>query len=330
MVEVLKINWNVETENGVIPLSIRIRLLVCRTILASAALNVGIATHCVSAGEVKEGTNGFSVYENLRYSPNDRELGLDLFVPESNGKPVACVVVIQGGGFIARDGQRFRHYAVYLAEHGFAAALIGYRGRPNHEYRDTIADTRAAVRYVRKVSGQHNIAPDRIGAMGGSAGGALAALLAVAGNSDQYLGNSDTDFSSRIQAAVTFAGVFNFVSRFSDERQMALQPRLQEKIITNGEWIGTPFSPEDKHWLAASAINHVDAADPPMLLMHCKDDQSVPWLQSQEMFESLKAAGVDAELKLYDTGGHGFKGRGDIRKVEMVRFFKRTLQSTGK
>jgi acetyl esterase/lipase len=237
-----------------------------------------------------------------------------------------CILVLQGGGFFAQDGQRFRPFAEDLAEHGFAAALISYRGRPDHKYLDSIADTKAAVRYIRKISGDHNIDPDRIGAMGRSAGGTLAALLAVTGDMPDFeVTGGHPEHSSRIQAAVAFAGVFNFVSRFTDPEQLALQPRWKEKTRTNGEWIGSPFSKDAPAWIHASAISHVDAADAPMLFLHCKDDATVPWQQSQEMCARMQAAGTPSVLKYYDTGGHGFAGLDEVSMAEMVRFFRETL-----
>ena len=64
------------------------------------------------------------VHEDLVYSKSDKTLTLDLFVPKTVEGSIPCVMVIQGGGFIAQDGQKFKPFAVYLAEHGFAAALI--------------------------------------------------------------------------------------------------------------------------------------------------------------------------------------------------------------
>jgi acetyl esterase/lipase len=269
----------------------------------------------------------FSVREGLLYSQTDRELRMDLFLPERTDSPSPCVVVIQGGGFMAQDGQKFRPFAVYLAEHGFAAALIAYRGRPDHTYRDTVADIKAAVRFVRKISKQNHIDPNRIGAMGRSAGGTLAGLLAVTGDVKEFEGEGGhSEFSSRIQAAVAYAGVFDFVSRFSDARQLAMQPKRQPKKEANGEWIGAPFSSENKHWRNASAVNHVDANDAPMLLLHCKDDGTVPWLQTQAMYAKMHEAGVVCETKYYDAGGHGFSGLGDEPMAEMVRFFREQLE----
>ena len=130
-------------------------------------------------------------------------------------------------------------------------ALISYRGRPRHRHRDTLEDLRASVRYVRSVAEERGIDPRRIGATGRSAGGTLAALLAVNGG--------PTEQGGGIQAAVCFAGVFDFVGRFTDKEQLALQPRSEIKIKSNGEWIGPPFSSTNKEWLEASPITHVGA-----------------------------------------------------------------------
>ena len=267
------------------------------------------------------------VHSGLVYSQAAPNLTLDLFMPtKRSSKEIPCVVVIQGGGFKPQDGQRFRPHADYLATHGFAAALISYRGRPNNDYQDTVSDTKTAVRFIRKISERYNIDPNRIGAMGSSAGGALAGLLAVTGDLEQFEGEEEhEEFSSRIQAAATMAGVFNLISRFTDDRQIALQPRLDTKLQSNGEWIAAPFSINDEHWLRASSVNHIDKNDPPILLIHCKDDPTVPWLQSQEMYEAMTEAGIVSEVFYYETGGHGFKGHGDDPKSKMVQFFDANL-----
>ena len=129
------------------------------------------------------------LHEGLSYSSADPLLKLDLFLPPATVRTVPCVMVIAGGGFLAQDGQRFRHFAVSLVVNGFAAALIAYRGRPHHTCRETISDAKAAVRFVRSISGEYGIDPDRIAAVGRSAGGALAVLLAVTGGMGEFEGD---------------------------------------------------------------------------------------------------------------------------------------------
>jgi pectinesterase len=300
--------------------------LSLRLLSTAAVVACGMAAQPAPGDDRSDVNKRFTVRTGLPYCEADHDLRLDLFLPKNAGRPVPCVIVIQGGGFRAQDGQRFRPFAEYLAGHGMAAALIAYRGRPDHTYRDTLADVRAAVRFVRKVDGQYNIAVDKIGAMGRSAGGTLAALLAVTGGMREFEGAGDhPEFSSRIQAAVAYAGVFDFVARFTDPEQIALQPRHKTKMETNGEWIGAAFSRNNPDWLTASAIRHVDKDDPPVLFLHCKNDTTVPWMQSRDMCAKMKEAGVASRVKYYETGGHGFKTLGEEPMAEMARFFRETL-----
>ncbi|NLS91153.1 MAG: alpha/beta hydrolase [Planctomycetaceae bacterium] len=302
------------------------RKLVLYRCALTTAMGYYILAQFALGGDPANSVSAYTIHRALPFSETAKDLRLDLYVPNEAAQPVPCVIVIQGGGFLPQDGQRFRPFAECLAKNGLAAALISYRGRPDHTYRDTIADTKATVRFVRCVSKQYHIDPERIGATGRSAGGTLAALLAVTGGMEEFEGDGGhPEFSSRIQAAVAFAGVFDFVTRFTDEQQIALQPKYKAKIQTNGQWIGTPFSAEDRDWLNASAIRHVDKGDAPTLFLHCKDDATVPWPQSRDMCERMKAAGVRSEVKYYDTGGHGFSGLAEGPMEEMVRFFRETL-----
>jgi acetyl esterase/lipase len=192
--------------------------------------------------------------------------------------------VIQGGGFKSQNGQGFKPFAELLAANGIAAALIAYRGLPEHTYQTTLADVGAALRCVRAQAQEHGIDPQRIGVTGRSAGATLAALLAV--------GDLGEPGDGPIQAAVCISGVYDFIARFSDAEQLAAQPQWEEKLQSNGEWVGAPFAAEDAAWRRVSSINHIDPSDPPILFLHSRDDRIVPWQQSQQMFERMRAAGV--------------------------------------
>jgi len=282
-------------------------------ILLPALFILGLIS--TSSADSAEAT--FQIHKGLSFSAETPDLTLDLYRP-TEGEQVPCVIVIQGGGFRPQNGQRFKPFAEHLAKNGFAAALISYRGSPEHDYHETMADVQATVRFVRAQSARYDIDPQRIGATGRSAGGTLAALLAV---SD--LGRKPGD--KPIQGAVCFAGVYDFVGRFTSEEQRALQPRVDTKIQTNGAWIAKPFAETSEAWLEASAITHVDAEDPPILFLHSKNDSTVPWPQARDMHDAMTEAGVKAELTIYPDGGHGVKPKDANSMDDMVAFFRKVL-----
>ncbi|MEM6687836.1 MAG: alpha/beta hydrolase [Planctomycetota bacterium] len=259
----------------------------------------------------------FSVHADLSFSGEVPELKLDLFVPQGGSGPVPCVVAIQGGGFLPQDGKRFRPFAERLAENGIAAALIAYRGRPEYTYRETLKDVWSSIDFLRSQASRFRLDPDQFGVTGRSAGGTLAALVAIRGSKDGP--------RKEIQAAVCFAGVYDFVSRFTREEQLALQPRSKVKIRTNGEWIGSEFAIDDPDWLAASAANHCHKKMPPIMLLHSKDDPVVPWQQSRDMHDAVKDAGANSELNLYETGGHGVTPENIDTLDVMTSFFQEHL-----
>src|SRR4029077_5650098 len=118
-----------------------------------------------------------------------RKVMLDLYLPKEPGSAkIPCIVVIHGGGWGTGDKTRFAAIAARLAEQGFAAACIGYRLLPEVEFPAPVVDCKAAVRWVRANAAQHGIDPDRIGAIGGSAGGHLVAMLGTSASVNELEG----------------------------------------------------------------------------------------------------------------------------------------------
>lgn len=285
------------------------RLLISLTI--SATVLAGVT-----------GDHDFDIHADLVYSAADPICQMDLYLPQDSTESLPCIIVIQGGGFRSQTGQRFKPFAEHLAQHGIAAALIGYRGLPDHTYTKTLGDVKTAVRFLRKISADHGIDPDRIGAMGRSAGATLAALAATTDSPFPMDEGLHSSYSSQIQAVVGIAGVYDFISRFVQEEQRVLQPNLDAKKLSNGAWIGSAYAPDDPEWQRASATHHINAGAPPILLLHSRDDRTVPWQQSRNFHQALTAAGIDAQFHLAESGGHS--GPVDL-KARMVEFFRETL-----
>jgi len=271
------------------------------------------------------------VVRDLAYSPGGGEpLRMNLFLPAARKAPVPCIVVITGGGFKTGKRARFSPMAAYLAVNGFAAASIDYRGAPDDHFLTTVHDTKSAVRFLRANAERFHLDPDHFGAFGQSAGGHLAAMLAVTGDVESLEGDGGhADQSSRIQAAVSFAGVFDFISRLRDGGQQT--NALETKRRTNGDWVGEPFSETSETWRKASPIHYVTGDDPPILFVHCRGDNTVPFEQSIQMHEAMQEHGDGSRLVLYDGGGHGItKAAGINHRAwrETLDFFGKTLANS--
>jgi len=281
--------------------------------LAALAV-VFLAAGAAAAQEPEVLSEGVGVYRALDFAATPAgAIQLELFFPRAPAGPVPAIVVIPGGGFRPQSREKSAGSARALAEAGFAAASIGYRGAPDATFRATVSDTKAAVRFLRANAARFNINPDRIGAFGQSAGGHLAVMLAVSGGVAELEGDGGhPEVSSRVQAAVSFAGVFDFVSRLKDGGQQQ-GASLDTKRKTNGAWVGEPFSEDSANWKLASPFYHVTPDDPPVLFVHCKDDRTVPYQQSIDMYEHLKPMQPESRLLVLEEGGHG------IRSSEKVK-----------
>src|SRR3954447_7171542 len=149
------------------------------------------------------------IEKDVPYLPPGRAEKLDLYLPSEAPKPGEerpGIVIIHGGGWTGGDkgAKREINIGTTLASHGYVCASINYalarKGYPT--WPTNLQDCKRAVRWLRKKADAYQIDPDHIGAIGGSAGGHLTAMLAVTGPEDGLEPPEDPAYSSRVQAAV--------------------------------------------------------------------------------------------------------------------------------
>lgn len=267
-----------------------------------------------------------SVYRGLVFAVNgDSPIQLDFYVPMEVQRPLPAIVVIPGGAFLGQEAKKFKDEARTLAEAGFAAASIGYRGWPGHAFPAAVEDAKAAVRFMRANAATLNIDPDRIGAFGQSAGAYLVGMLAVsAGEANLEGDGGNAGVSSRIKVAVCFSGLFDFIRGEGGEKEGG----SIAKRAFNRLWIGGPLEENRALWAKASPINYITPDDAPILFVHSRKDSMVPWSQSEQMYDALKATRPESKLMLLDEGGHNIR---DNRKIKgeawaaTIAYFKEHL-----
>ena len=218
-----------------------------------------------------------------------RALKLDLYLPpQSDQTRIAPgVVVVRGGGWRQGDKEAFGFIAGQLAKEGFAAASIEYRTSSEAKFPAAIHDVKAAVRWMRANARMHRINPDAIGAIGGSAGGHLVALLGTSGGLKDLEGSGgNPTMSSRVQAVVAMACVCTM--EVGDGGAIA-------------EFIGTPLNAHADAVKLASPVTHVSRTSPPLLLLHSKTDPVVPYAMSEEIQRLYRGVAVPVSLETIDA-----------------------------
>jgi acetyl esterase/lipase len=239
---------------------------------------------------------------------------LDLHLPPAaDPTPVPLVVAIHGGAFAFGDkGDVVRRLVDPLTAAGFAVASLNYRLSGEASFPAPVQDVKAAVRWLRAHAPEHGIDPDRIGAIGESAGGYLATMLGVTGGLDTFddpaLGNPGV--SSAVRAVVDLYGPVNF-STMDD--QLRSNPRCRPGDAVHNAarspeslLLGRQITEAAPLVRAACPLTYLsrDAPPAPFLIEHGDADCTVPFQQSEELADGLVAIGAPARLTILRDAGH--------------------------
>ena len=230
---------------------------------------------------------------------NGKSLGLDIYLPESVETP-PLLVWIHGGAW--RMGSKEQLPSVFV-ENGFATASLDYRLSTEARFPAQVHDIKAAIRFLRAEGPKYGFRTDRIAIAGASAGAHLAALVGVTNGHPVLEGKvgSYQNESSDVQAIISFYGASNLTSILRQSTPWGLQVRQPALDLLLGA------QPEDVIDLAklASPVFHVDASDPPLLLLHGDQDPQMPINQSHELEGAYQQLGLDVFFDVVHGGRHG-------------------------
>lgn len=275
---------------------------------------------------------GVTVLADLTYQTliGYRPMKLDLYLPPASfdqGQPRPWVVYIHGGGWVEGGPRRIGAFADWpkvmasLAARGYVVAAVSYRFAREATSPAAIQDVKAAIRWLRVGARKYHLDPQRGMTWGVSAGGQLATLAAVSCGVAAFeppacsvpdMPDVETSASSPkgadevsdcVQGAVSWYGVYDFATAYKSSGESPL-PNVTEL------YLGCHTGPCTASQLReASPIIYVDAKDPPMLLIHGTEDQTVNPAQGQEFQAALQAAGVQSRLVMIPGVGHSFIGK---------------------
>ncbi|WP_461100581.1 alpha/beta hydrolase [Spirosoma koreense] len=216
---------------------------------------------------------------------------LTTYLPAKDKMTGAAVMICPGGGYsILAASHEGEDVARWFNSFGVAAFVLKYR-LPNpdimtNQQEVPLMDAMQGMTLIRQNAARYGISPDKIGVMGFSAGGHLAATLS-------------THYHRGTQASETAKPNFSIllypVITFGDKAHAGSRDKLLGKLNTSPDLIAY-YSNEQQ----------VTSQTPPTFLVHSEDDKTVPVENSINYYLACLKNGVAAEMHLYPKGGHGY------------------------
>lgn len=231
---------------------------------------------------------------------------VDIYLPKKRNseKPLPVIALIHGGGWGGGTRLFFTNRACDYASTGdYAAVCIGYRLTGEAKWPAQIHDCKAAIRLIRARAKEWNLDPDRIGVLGGSAGGHLATLVAATGNVRTLDGDIGPykDTSSAVKCLVNICGPCDLTQPITNHPRMAKPIAEMVAKLLGGEPADVPEIARE-----ASPLTYVTKDMPPVITVHGTRDSFVDFKLSQRLDAALKAAGVKSYLVPMESVDHQF------------------------
>ena len=237
---------------------------------------------------------------------------MDILQPQQK-EPLPAIVFVTGGGFINANKDNGAQLRMHLAEHGYVVASIEYRVAPTGRFPEPLEDVKASIRYLKANAAKFGIDADRVGIIGGSAGGYLSAFAGTTSGTTTFDKGEHLDVTSDVRAAVDIYGLSD-LTQIGADYDAETQARHRSAGATEALWVngspvfggvdgGIPTHPEAAK--AANPINYIGESSAPMLLMHGTADTVVSPSETDLLFQALQKAGIPSERYLVKGAQHG-------------------------
>jgi acetyl esterase/lipase len=234
---------------------------------------------------------GITVRRDVTYgTAGGVSLLLDEYLPGGRGLYPA-LIALHGGGWWTGDKADWDNNCRQLAQHGFACFSVNYRLAPRFPYPAAVEDVLAAVRWVRDHADKLGVDPTRLGAIGSSAGGHLAAMVGVTGSGSTVSG-------TRVNVVVAWSGVFDFTT-FAQAAPSESTRHIDDFLGCDVHTSGCQSTARQ-----ASPVTYLDPTDPPTFVAN-STTELVPLAQPNEMANDLQRQGIPHQLVIVPGDHHG-------------------------
>ncbi|PTR26731.1 acetyl esterase/lipase [Rhodococcus sp. OK519] len=251
---------------------------------------------------------------NLAYAPGGRRFRVDIYHRRDTPVDAPVLLQVHGGGWVigSKDHQGIP-LMLEMASRGWVCAAINYPLSPRAVWPAHLVAVKQAVAWLRDNVSRYGGDPGFVAVTGGSAGGHLAAMLALTAN-DPGLQPGFEDADTSIQACAPHYGVYDFTGETGIK---ATRQRVESGLMPMVLGKQARF-PED--YEAASPLMHLRADAPPFFVVHGMSDSFIPVAEAREFVRRLREVSDEpvayAELR---GAQHAFDIFPSIRSAAVVR-----------
>jgi acetyl esterase/lipase len=249
----------------------------------------------------------------INYATHDGVKLLGDMVLPASGNRHPMVIAIHGGGWQNGERERYHEWGRLLARHGYALFSISYRlSKPGRKtYPEAVHDCRAAVQFIRSQASRFDIDPQRVALIGDSAGGHLASMVALAGDSEAFAAGYPDDayagVSTSVKAVVSIYGVHDLIQQWEHDSVHRVSDHITEKFL------GVSLLDAPRLYFEASPFAYIcraanqTANQTAFLLAHGTEDDVVEREPQWDRYLiALKRAGFNARRIVIQGAGHSW------------------------
>lgn len=224
-------------------------------------------------------SGGYRLSSDISYGDKNRQ-NLDVYVAKDKAANAPIVVFFYGGRWEEGNKNGYKFVGQALSSRGFVTVIPNYRLYPQVKFPAFVQDGAKAVAWAKAHAAEYGADPGKLVIMGHSAGGQIAAMLALNGKYLQAVGGS----RRWLAGMVGLAGPYDFLPLEEDDLK---------------DMFGPPA-----RYPASQPINFVDGKNPPLLLLHGLGDKTVYPKNTRNLAKAVAAKGGQVAIKLYPDIGH--------------------------
>jgi acetyl esterase/lipase len=259
----------------------------------------------------------------LPYAEGGRRFELDVYHHRDTPAGAPVLLQVHGGGWvIGNKEQQGIPLMLHMAARGWVCVAVNYPLSPRARWPEHLIAVKRAMQWIRESSSDYGTDPSFVAVTGGSAGGHLAAMLALTAD-DPSLQPGFEDVDTSVQACIPHYGVYDFTdesgAKYATQRLNALlRPYVMSRDATY---------PED--YRAASPLFRITPEAPPFLVVHGSNDTLVPVAEARQFVDALRAT-AKAPVAYAEIAGaqHAFDLFTSFRSAGVVRGVARFLEWT--